>query len=413
MLMTTFVLLTIYYSLLVMLFCVTPAGVLWLCRKYTICGKIGPIMILYALGIVIGNLPINPEDLFGVPAEMVIDGQSFSILAKFKESISSALVPLAIPMMLFGCTFNRNELSLQVRLLICGVVSVCLATVGGYFLFGKELADGAAIGGMLAGKATGGTLNMAAIQQMLGIDNATYVMLNTYDMIICFIYFVFLFSIGIKMFRKLYRQGKSTLTDEERAELEREIEETKRNPYVGIFEKEGLREIGKTLLATIIIVAISAGIAIAFSPKGWFSVIFILMLTTLGIASTFIKKVRALTRSYDIGMYLIYIFSMVIASMADLSKLNLAEGLNQFMYIAFVIFGSLAIHALLCRLARTDADSMVISSVAFINSPPFVPMVSAFMRNKKTLVTGISVGLVGYAIGNYLGVLMAELLAKL
>ena len=411
--MSTAILLTLYYTLLVLIFCVTPAGVLWLCRKYTILGKIGPIMILYALGIIIGNIPINPDDIFGVPAEKVVNGESVSILASFKEMFSSALVPLAIPMMLFGCTFNRNELSLQIRLLISGVISVCLATVGGYLLFGQELHDGAQIGGMIAGKCTGGTLNMAAIQQMLHMDKETYIMLNTYDMIICFVYFVFLFSVGIKMFRRLYRQGKSTMTEEEQAEIQREIEESKRNPYENIFSPQGLREIGKTLLATVIILVISAGVAIALSPKGWFSVVFILMLTTLGIAGTFIKRVRNLTRSYDIGMYLIYIFSMVIASMADLSRLQLAEGINQFAFIAFAIFVSLAIHALLCRLFKVDADSMVISSVAFINSPPFVPMVSAFMRNKKTLVTGLSLGLIGYAIGNYLGFIMAELLAKL
>ncbi len=384
-----------------------------MCRKYTILGKIGPIMILYAIGIVIGNIPINPEDIFGVPAEKMVNGEPVSILASFKEMFSSALVPLAIPMMLFGCTFNRNELSLQIRLLISGVISVCLATVGGYLLFGKGLYNGAEIGGMIAGKCTGGTLNMAAIQQMLQMDKETYIMLNTYDMIICFVYFVFLFSVGIKMFRHLYRQGKSTMTEEERAEIQREIEESKRNPYEDIFSPQGLREIGKTLLATVIILVISAGIAIALSPKGWFSVVFILMLTTLGIAGTFFKRIRNLTRSYDIGMYLIYIFSMVIASMADLSRLQLAEGINQFAFIAFAIFVSLAIHALLCRLFKVDADSMVISSVAFINSPPFVPMVSAFMHNKKTLVTGLSIGLIGYAIGNYLGFIMAELLAKL
>ena len=384
-----------------------------MCRKYTILGKIGPIMILYAIGIVIGNIPINPEDIFGVPAEKMVNGEPVSILASFKEMFSSALVPLAIPMMLFGCTFNRNELSLQIRLLISGVISVCLATIVGYYLFGQGLHNGAEIGGMIAGKCTGGTLNMAAIQQMLQMDKETYIMLNTYDMIICFVYFVFLFSVGIKMFRHLYRQGKSTMTEEERAEIQREIEESKRNPYEDIFSPQGLREIGKTLLATVIILVISAGVAIALSPKGWFSVVFILMLTTLGIAGTFFKRIRNLTRSYDIGMYLIYIFSMVIASMADLSRLQLAEGINQFAFIAFAIFVSLAIHALLCRLFKVDADSMVISSVAFINSPPFVPMVSAFMHNKKTLVTGLSIGLIGYAIGNYLGFIMAELLAKL
>ncbi|MBQ5358403.1 MAG: DUF819 family protein, partial [Alistipes sp.] len=74
---------------------------------------------------------------------------------------------------------------------------------------------------------------------------------------------------------------------------------------------------------------------------------------------------------------------------------------------------SLIIHALLCRLMRVDADSMVISSVSFINSPPFVPMVSAVMRNRRALVTGLGAGIVGYALGNHLGVLMAELLSRM
>ena len=55
----------------------------------------------------------------------------------------------------------------------------------------------------------------------------------------------------------------------------------------------------------------------------------------------------------------------------------------------------------------------MISSVAFINSPPFVPMASAAMQNKRALVTGLGVGIVGYAVGNHFGVLMAELLSLL
>jgi uncharacterized membrane protein len=56
---------------------------------------------------------------------------------------------------------------------------------------------------------------------------------------------------------------------------------------------------------------------------------------------------------------------------------------------------------------------MIISSVAFINSPPFVPMASAAMRNKRALVTGLGAGIVGYAAGNHIGVLMVHLLQML
>jgi uncharacterized membrane protein len=99
--------------------------------------------------------------------------------------------------------------------------------------------------------------------------------------------------------------------------------------------------------------------------------------------------------------------------MADFSSLDLKAGVNQFAFMTVAVFVSLIIHALLCRLMRVDADSMVISSVSFINSPPFVPMVSAVMRNRRALVTGLGAGIVGYALGNHLGVLMAELLSRM
>ena len=55
----------------------------------------------------------------------------------------------------------------------------------------------------------------------------------------------------------------------------------------------------------------------------------------------------------------------------------------------------------------------MVSSVSFINSPPFVPMTSAAMRNKNALVTGLAAGIVGYALGNHFGVLIAKLLELL
>ena len=96
--------------------------------------------------------------------------------------------------------------------------------------------------------------------------------------------------------------------------------------------------------------------------------------------------------------------------MADFSKLSLESGIGLMAFMAIAVFISLTLHAILCRIMKVDADSMVISSVAFINSPPFVPMVSAAMKNRDALVTGLAAGIVGYAIGNHLGVLMAQLL---
>lgn len=42
---------------------------------------------------------------------------------------------------------------------------------------------------------------------------------------------------------------------------------------------------------------------------------------------------------------------------------------------------------------------------ALINSPLFVPMIAESMKNKKVIITGITVGVIGYAVGNYLELL--------
>ena len=389
------------------MFFTIPAGVLWLCRKYPIFDKIGPVMILYAIGLLFANIPM--------PAE----------IALLQKVIPMIMIPLAIPMMLFGCTFKTSEISLQARIITSGVLSVAIAVIGGYLIFGNGITNGEAIGGLLAGKCTGGTLNAAAIKQGLGVDDNTYILLTTYDIIICFIYFVFLLGGGIRLFRRLYgEETKLSISDKDKEIIKQEMAAVKANPYKGLNSKKGYTQMGKILSLTLGVVIIAFGMSYLIGwiagadlknfmnekEGGWFMAPFILMLTTLGIGLSFVKPVRKLHRSYDLGMYLIYIFSLAIASMADLSNLQIGENLNMIGFLTFAIFASLFVHAIICRIFRVNADSMVISSVAFINSPPFVPMISNAMRNRAALVTGISSGLIGYAIGNYLGILMAKVL---
>ena len=401
-------LLTIFnYLWLIAMFCLVPAGVLWLCRKYPIFDKIGPVMILYAIGLVLANIPMPVE------------------IKTLQGIIPTIMIPLAIPMMLFGCTFKNSEISLQVRLVASGVISVCLAVVGGYLIFGDGIHQGAEIGGMLAGKCTGGTLNAAAIKEGLRISDNTYILLTTYDIVICFLYFVFLLAGGIRLFRWLYgEKTRREISAEDAKAIKEEMAAVKANPYKGLWSKEGFKQIFGVLGTTIVVVIVAAGLSYLIGwifdadlanfmnekKGGWFMAPFILMLTTIGIGLSFAKPIQKFDKSYDLGMYLIYIFSLAIASMADLSNLQIMENLHMIAYLAFTIFVSLFVHAIICRFLKVDADSMVISSVAFINSPPFVPMISNAMKNRAALVTGITSGLMGYAVGNYLGILMAKLL---
>jgi uncharacterized membrane protein len=97
--------------------------------------------------------------------------------------------------------------------------------------------------------------------------------------------------------------------------------------------------------------------------------------------------------------------------MADLSKLNLSGGLYLLLYITYAIFIALGIQLLLSKILKLDADTVLISSVSLINSPPFVPLVAAAMKNRNVIITGLTVGLVGYAVGNYLGYIISLILS--
>lgn len=390
--------------ILLLFYLLVPAAIIWLCRRVKFLNKIGPILLLYIIGITVGNLPFLPKEA-----------------PQLQDILSSAIIPIAIPMMLFNSDFRSFSLKNSLMALLCGIVAVMITVILGYFIFKNDLGDdGYKIGGMLTGVYTGGTPNLAALKLVLGVKNETYILLNSYDMLVSFLYLVFLMTIGIKLFRRLLPKSKAL----EQHELIQPDENNtnEQDGYVGIFKKENIIQVLKAFGLSVLILVVSAAIAIFSSGNisegfgavmSWkyFMAILILSLTSLGIGASFIPGVRKLEKSYDTGMYLVYIFSVVVASMADLSSLNFQGGIYMLLYILFVIFMSLVIQCLLSRVFKVDGDTMVISSVALINSPPLVPMIAAAMKNKGAIITGLSVGIIGYAVGNYLGFAIAEFLS--
>ena len=377
--------------ILLIIFVLAPIGVLWLCRHVKFCGKVGPILLLYIIGFIIGNLPFINEGTMPL-----------------KDTITSVMIPLAIPMLLFACSFDFSILKGSAKVLILGLIAAIIAVVSGYFIFGIHIHEGDKVAALLMGCETGGTINMASLQQMLGVSNETYVLLNTYDMIVCFIYLIFLMSFGIKFSRKIMPFDKSKIDITTSIKVE---DESTHNPYSDFFSKKWMNQLWKIMIAVVVCVVLAFLLTKAF-PKGWFMPVFILGITTFAIIASFFKPIKKLDKSYDTGMYLIYIFSITVASMADLRNIHLAEELNVLGFLFFIIFGSLFLLWILGAIFKVDADLTVVASVALVNSPPFVPMIVSAQKNKSMLIPGITIGLVGFAVGNYLGFMIAQLLAN-
>ena len=377
-----------------------PSLIIYLCRRYSFFSKIGEILLLYMVGILISNLLVFPLGF----------GDS---LRGIQDALTSVTILLAFPMILFGCDFKNWKLKKAIIALCIGLVSVLTVDIIGYYIFNDNQTGFNKIAGLLVGVYTGGTPNLASLKIALNVDAETYIFVHTFDMIISFVYLVFLMSFGIKVFRTFLKRQQTTDGGQQTLDSRQQMTDNIQDltiPYSGIFTKKHFSKTLSSFALSILIVGVGMGVSFLVSGKVDNMLVLILTMTTLSIAASFLPFVRKMEKSYDAGMYLVLVFSLVVASMVDVTAIDYRAGINIIGYIAFVIFCSLILSILLSKILKVDADTMVITSVALINSPLFVPMMAENMKNKKVIITGITVGVIGYAVGNYIGIIVSQLL---
>ena len=374
--------------LLIIFYLVAPAGVLWICRKSKIFGKIGPVLVLYFLGVIVANINIIPESAAGV-----------------QDALSSILVPLAIPMMLFACNFKNFSVKQTLKSFIIGIFSVVVMVVVGYFIMGNGLGEeGPIMGAALTGQYTGGAGNLAAVKMMLNLDNTTFILLSTCNLIVSFFYLMFLMSGGVQLARRIVGGKQKRHSD-----IVNTSDYVDDNPYRDFGKKRVLIQLLKIFGVAALVTVASLGIGKLFK-EDYFMIIMILTLTTISLLLSFNKRIKSWDKSYDLGMYLIYIFCFVMASMADLSKIDLISSINILLFQTIIVFGSLFLTIILAKFIKVDADNAVITSDTLINSPICVPMIAATMKNKDVIIVGITNGIAGYAVGNYLAFFLYQIL---
>lgn len=378
---------------LVVFYLFSPLLILYLSQKIRLINKIGVVVIAYILGIIAGNTGLIPED--GKPVQ---------------EMIMTISIPLAIPLMLFSANLKQwaTLAGKTFASMVIGLFVVVLMVFAGFFIFKDQgVEDFWKIGGMLIGVYTGGTPNLASLKIMLDVDEEIYLLTHTYDMVLSGIYFLFLISIGQRVFLLF-------LSPFRRQSIERSKNsehQSAMEAYNGMFRKSTLRPLLGALGLSVMIF-LSAGILSLLVPPNSQMVVVILAITTLGLAGSLIPKINRIEKTFELGMYFILIFSVVVSSMVNISELS-GSAMNVLPYLAMVIFGSLFLHVLLARFFGIDADTVIVTSTALICSPPFVPVVATALKNRQIVVSGLTIGIVGYAIGNYLGFIVAQVLKLL
>jgi uncharacterized membrane protein len=388
--------------ILILLYISTPVLILLLCKKFKSAQKVGEVLLAYFAGVLFAVV------IWLFVRSGLLEGERLASLRKLQSTICDLVIPFAIPLMLFSANLShlKSQLGGASRALLSGVVAVACMTITGAFIFNEHIPEMWKIAGLVTGVETGGTPNMAALQFALKAPENTFIQLQASDMLVCFFYLLFLFSIGKVLLRKFLPKYKYV------ADVNTDNVSSGEGSYYFMRSHHGMVQMFKSLGVSVAVVLLSIGSSMLLFNEIRVPYL-MLAITTLSITASFIKPVRNLRYSFDVGMFLVLIFNVTIASMVDFTQLLNSEMYYIAGYVTFCVFGSLLLHAVLCKFLKVDADTFMVSSTALINSPPFVPVVAAAIGNRQVILIGISVGIVGYAVGNYLGFVVAEVLSKL
>jgi uncharacterized membrane protein len=378
-------------SMLIAFYVIFPIIVIYLCYRFPSVNKIGAVVICYIAGITLGNIGVLPEGS-----------------EKIQETVSETAVALALPLLLFSMDIKRWKHLAGPALLsmVLGTAAIIAVAVAGFFVMRGMTDNPWQLSGMAVGLYTGGTPNLAAIKTALHIDSGRFIVVHTYDTVVSIVFIIFCITVARRVFLVYlppFRKSRENdvINDDS-------IEKEDVYSYAGILSRAALPPLAFALLLSSVIVGISV-MAGSFVPPEYGTSAIILLITTLGIAASLLPSIRRICKTFQLGMYIIYIFCLVVGSMANYRVIVHIDAVIM-VFITIAIFGTMFLHSLFCWFFKIDTDTFIITSTALICSPPFVPVVASGLKNKEIILSGLTTGIIGYAMGNYLGISVALLL---
>lgn len=379
-------------------------------HKWKILQKIGTVILAYAVGIIMsltGFVTFEPG---------TADAATFESIQKLIMNIS---VPIAIPLMLFNCDFKlwTRALPKTILALVGGIIAIAVAVITGFFIFRNTgVNDIENVSAMMTGIYTGGTMNFNALGAALGVDPTTITLVLTFQMLITFPLIMFITGGGYRLFRKILPFPDESTT----IAINSNIEDHGIENYGKMLNKKVFPKTMLGLLLSIGFLAIGAGLSLLLYNLGVVGdqetgtgklneLVIILTITTLSIIASFSKKIRELPKTFELGMIFILIFSIAVASQFNPYSIDMSA-ISLGLFVLYIMLLSVIIHIIFCRFSKISGDLYTVAQVGLFCSPPFIPPVVGAMGNKKVLISGIVIGLIGYAIGTYMGVGIAYML---
>ncbi len=375
---------------------VVPSLLLLAEKRIKIVAWLGPVIFCYVVGILLGNL-FFPD--IG-PAIMDQDPTNDPI-TKLLADISAVL---AVPLVLFSANLKKWIKLAPKTLLSFGfcVLAAVVSTLVAYYLVQDNLGEeGWKVAGMTVGVYTGGTPNLNAIGRGLDASDLLLANANLVDLLVSVPYLLILFTVAQRLLLlflpKFERKGEAILSE-------------KMPTFGALSWEKKVANIGISLVLAGACLGIGIGLGalsgLAENERGG---LIITGVTLMGLALSFIPKIRKLLGSFETGEYLLLVFCVAIGLQIRFEILieNAGSLVDMLGFFGIVVYGALFLHYLLAFLFKIDADTVLITSVAALFSPVFVPPMAKVLNNREIVASGMTTGVIGFAVGNFAGLAVA------
>ncbi|CAM3814168.1 DUF819 family protein [Parendozoicomonas haliclonae] len=371
---------------LITLLLAAPALAVWLCIRFPLLDRLGAAPLCFALGFSLGQIL---EALTGTTSFRPLAGEALGIVIAF-----------ALPMLLFSSDLRAWVRLARTTLLSMALAMLSVATLAVVLslLFPHIVDELPAVASMAVGNFTGSLVNGATIKTAINASHESFTLVYGYDVLISSFYLLFLITFAHRFCQWLLPrfQGVANMPDNE--------------DDSSLFEKPGMlldKKVWKGLSLPLVVNLGIIGLTLVITQplKGEVSsAVAVVALTVFSLVASLNTRLRTTKGTYALGNYLILAFLALSGAMLNEEILEKAT-LALLLFFIALAGGAFLLHLLLCRLLKIDADTFLITSVASILSPPFVPLAASVMKNKTLLLSGISAGVLGYACGNLLGLM--------
>jgi len=303
---------------------------------------------------------------------------------------SHLAISVGIPLLLFSANLKEaRKLSKSVILSFLSViVSVILVSSLTFYLYARNIENGAELSAMAIGLYTGGTPNLNALGNIFALSIEQIGVANFSDMIIGAVFYVFLlvlakpvvtFLIGKKAHKGAYLRESIDYVNTEKLNI-KEFKHTK-GLWFSILLAFFMAVIGAGvgILIWVILGAVQGRMTDYIVPAMMITV------TVLGIIASFSKKIRETKGTNIVGQYMILVFSFALASSIDLNQISSQFGQTILLY-GIITVASFFVHILFSRFLRIDADCAIVTATAGIYGPAFVPAITNQLKNDDLTV---------------------------